>query len=339
MGLKKQRIAIIDLDFVLHAASCVGEERYIEVVYRPTGTKKEFSNKTEFYGRNTQGGWLKELNKAREEKNEKPFPPEEFSIVQKQRLKDPLENILHSAKLMVETALKASKANCYEAYIGAKGARNFRVEEAKMLKYKGHREDMLVPLMKEQVREYLIKKFNAIEVDDIEVDDYVVIRCSELLCKGKEAFVIAVDKDAMGCPVQVYNPNRPEEGVVDCRGFGNLCLDGKKVRGKGRLFKYWQIAVGDPTDNYKANARSSKKWADMGGYKALKGCTNDKEAVEVLEQVYKDLYPEPVSFDSWDGNKYTFDWKDCLNEIFIMAHMKEYEKDNRTFDEYVEDNL
>lgn len=315
--------AIIDLDFVLHAAACVGEERYVEVTHTSTGRVKEFSNKTEFHGRNKQGGWLSELNKKRVEDDKEVFPVEAFEVTHKQRVTEPLANVLHSAKSMVETALRSSGATSYEAYVGVKAGTCFRVGLSNMLEYKGNRKDLLSPLLKEDVRQYLLKKFDATEVDTLEVDDSVVIRCKELLDKGEDAFVLAIDKDAMGCPIKVYNPNRPEEGVVDCRGFGELRLDNNKVRGKGRLFKYWQVSVGDTTDNYKANALSKVKWGDKSAYKSLVECKSDKESWEVLVETYKTLYPTPVTFTSWKGETITMDWLDCLSEIYLMAHMKE----------------
>ena len=58
-----------------------------------------------------------------------------------------------------------------------------------------------------------------------------------------------------------------------------------------------------------------------------KDCKDDKEAWQVLVYVYKKLYPEPITFESWDGNTYTYSWLDCLQEITHMAHMMRFKDD------------
>lgn len=324
-----EKIAIIDLDAPKYSVASIGEERYITVTHNPTGRVKEFKNITQFYGKNTKGGWLKDKNLEREERGLEPFPVEDFTIVHGQRVSEPLENILYSAKRMVEAPLKQTGTDSYEAYIG-KGD-PFRVELSKMMKYKGGREDLLKPLLLDDVAEYLKKKFNGVVIQDLEVDDYAVIRCVELLEQGKDAFIVGSDKDYMGCPVKFFNINKPEEGIRDCRGFGELWLDEsgsqKKVRGYGRLFKYFQIGSGDVTDSYKANSQSKIKWADMGSYKVLKDCKTDKEAWQVLVNIYKKLYPEPVTFTTWKDEEVTMDFLDCLQEITDMAHLREYKDD------------
>ena len=323
----KEKIAIIDLDYPKYSVASVGEERYVEVTHEQSGRTREFKTKTEFYGHNTQGGWLADLNKKRQERGFEPFDPEGFTIVQKQRVSEPLANVLHSAKNLVESALKATGATSYEAYLG-KGT-SFRHGIAKMQEYKGKRKDELKPLQLDEVTNYLQKKFRGEVVTHLEADDKIVMRCKELLDQGKDAFIIGEDKDYRGAPVKFYDANRPQEGIIDCRCFGELWLDdnlkSKPVLGKGRLFKYFQICFEDSVDCYKANKQSKVKWGKMSAYKALKDCKDDKEAWQVLVDVYKKLYPEPVTFESWDGNTYTYSWLDCLQEITTCADMLESE--------------
>ena len=101
--------AHVDLDYVRYGASSVGEKRFIVVTHKPTGRTKEFDNRTGFWGRdkNKSGGWLAELNKNRTS----PFTIDEFEIEDKQEIKDPIENILHSAKMMAESGVKKSGAS------------------------------------------------------------------------------------------------------------------------------------------------------------------------------------------------------------------------------------
>lgn len=316
--------AVIDLDFVKYAIASVGEERTIEVTHLASGNKKSFKTRTEFYGHHAKksGGWLGELNKDRTTKGLVPFKVEDFTIEDKQTISEPIENILHSAKLMVESALEASGATSYTAFSG-KGD-SFRVELSTLLKYKGNREDMLRPLQLDEVTKYLNRKFSAEIVTGIEVDDRVTIETH----KDKNSFILGVDKDYYSAGTRFFNVNKPEEGIIDCSGFGGLWEDDKKkIRGKGRLFKYWQVLSEDTSDNYAANCFSDIKWAAKSAYKALKDCRNDTEAFVAMRDSFKLLYPEPKVVTGWRGNEITIDWLYVMQECFDMAHMLRWEGD------------
>lgn len=320
-----EKIALIDLDFVKYSIASVGEERYVDVIHKSTKKKREFSTKTEFYGRNTQGGWLSELNEKRSNKGLSTYDPDEFEIIQKQRVTEPLEFILYSAKTMIESVLKKSEATSYEYFIG-KG-NSFRTNISTLLEYKGNRKDLLKPLLLDDVNDYLTDKFDANIVTNLEADDALVIRCIELLEQGKDAFIIGVDKDYKGCPVKFFNANNPEEGVRDCRGFGELWIDeskkNKKVDGYGRLFKYFQICSQDLSDNYKANAHSDVRWGEMSAHKALKDCESDQGAYGVMVDIFNKLYPESKKIKTWSGDEIEIDALYCLDECFRMAHLLE----------------
>jgi len=315
--------AVIDLDFVKYAIASVGESRTIEVTHLPSGKVKSFKTRTEFYGHHSKknAGWLGELNKSRLESNKKPFLVEEFSIEDKQTVSEPIENLMHSAKTMVETALKESGASSYVAFSG-KG-NSFRVDKSTLLEYKGNRSDMLKPLQLDEVTSYLNMKYNAEIITNLEVDDVVTM----VTHKDKNSFILGVDKDYYGAGTRFYNTNRPEEGIVDCSGFGYLKEDGKKIRGVGRMFKYFQVLSQDTSDNYAANCFSDKKWADKSAYKALKDCTNDTEALEALRDSFKILYPEPKTVIGWRGDEILIDWLYVLQECFTMAHMLRFDND------------
>lgn len=315
--------AIIDLDFVKYAIASVGEDRTINVTHVPTGKQKEFKTRTEFYGHHAKkaGGWLGEVNKGRIEKGLPPFAVNEFTIEDKQTVSEPIENILHSAKLMVDSALSESKATSFVAYSG-KGD-SFRVELSTLLKYKGNRDQFKKPLQLEEVTNYLNRKYNAKIITNIEVDDQCVIDTYN----DPDSFILGIDKDYYGAGTRFFNANRPEEGVVDCSGFGSLREDGKKIRGTGRMFKYFQILSQDDSDHYAANCMSDKKWADKSAYKALKDCQNDREAFVALKESFQLLYPEPKIVTGWRGDEIEIDWLYVLQECWNMAHMLRWEND------------
>lgn len=313
-------VAVIDLDYVKYSAAAVGEKRTIKVVHKQSGNEKEFTNRTEFWGRGKKkdGGWLGELNKSRTT----PFVAEDFDIIDVQT-PEPIENVLHTAKSMVQSALKNLGTESYKAFLGR--GDSFRVERSTLLKYKGQRAALLKPLYLDDVTEYLAKKFSADWVEGIENDDRCVIEAY----KKKNHVIIGCDKDFYGCPVNFYNVNRPEEGTVNCDQFGSLWRDSKgKVRGLGRMFLYWQTCAADTSDNYAANCFSDIKWADVSAYGALKEATNDKEAWLAIENVFKTLYPEPKEVGGWRGDKLSIDWQYVMNECFDMARMLRFEGDS-----------
>lgn len=315
--------AIIDLDFVKYAIASVGETRSIVVTHIPSGKQQEFKTRTEFYGHHAKkaGGWLKERNLEREAKGLPLFTVDEFSIEDKQEVTEPIENVLHSAKQMVDSALKASGATSYTAYSG-KGD-SFRVELSTLMKYKGNREGLLSPLLLNEVTEYLNKKYNANVVTGIECDD----RCVMDAHNNPESFILGVDKDYLSCPVKFYNCNTPEQGIIDCNGFGSLWDTGKKITGKGRMFKYFQVLSEDSSDNYAANCFSEIKWAEKSAYKALKDCQSDADAFSVLRDSFQKLYPEPKIITGWRGNEFEIDWLYVLQECFNLAHLHRWEND------------
>lgn len=304
--------AVVDLDLYKYHAAAAGEKRSVRVTHKASGRSISVNNRTEFYGdwRKKEGGILAEINAKRTSH----FTWDEFDYEDVQE-PEPIANVLHTAKVMVEKDLKSSGASSYLAFIGE--GESFRVGISTILKYKD-RENILRPVLLDEVSEYLKKKFKASVVTGIENDDQVVIECY----KRKDRFALIEDKDFWGCPINVWDRNQQERGIVDCNKYGKLFLDSKgKVRGEGRVFFYWQVAASDATDGYAANSASDIRWGDKSAYNALVDCKNDKEAFQKLVEIYKSLYPEPKTITGWRGDEINIDWLYCLEENFALARM------------------
>lgn len=311
-------IGVLDLDLYKYHASAAGETRSVLVTHRASGREKEYKTRTEFYGdwRKKDGGALAIINEGRTS----PFTWDEFSYNDIQR-PEPIENVLHTAKLMVEKDLAASGAKSYKAYLGE--GESFRVELSTLLKYKD-REHLLKPLALGKVTEYLQRKFKAEVVTGIECDDAVVMECY----KKPKSFAIIEDKDFWGTPINVWDRNQQHRGIVNCNKFGHLFLDDKgKVRGEGRMFFYYQISSQDDTDNYKANCLSDINWGDKSAYKSLVEAQNDKEAWEKMKGIFQHLYPEKKTVLGWRNDPIDITWDYVLNEMFMMARMLRFECD------------
>lgn len=318
-------LAIYDFDLITYSAGFAGETRRVEVTHIPSGRKTLFKNKTEFRGRGKKvGGWLGELNSSREEKGLAPFLEEDF-LLETVREVEPLENVLSTTKRMISNINEKVGVNEYCGYLG-KG-NGFRYDEATLWEYKGNRKDVLRPIYKDEIAEYILKHQNAELETYYEADDRVIMKAIEY--GVDDSVVITIDKDSYGCPVRVFNPDRPQEGIVDCRGFGELWrVEGKSdIRGKGRLHLYWQTAHGDSTDNYKANCFSDIKWSGISAYESLKDCSDDREAFESLKSTFQMLYPEEIEVEGWRGDLIRIDWLYVLEEMWNMARMRRHEDD------------
>lgn len=305
--------AVIDLDLYKYSAAHVGEKKSIVATHKTEGWSLPYKSRTEFWGhwKKRAGGALAEMNMTRDSI----WLPDEFDI-EDIRTPEPIANVLHTAKTMVEGDLYLTGAKSYEAYLGE--GDSFRVGVSTLLKYKD-RDPSAKPLALDAVTEYLQNKFKAEMIRDIEADDMCVIAAY----KQPNSFCIIEDKDYWGCPVNVYDINRRERGIVNCNKLGHLFLDAKgAVRGEGRIHFYYQVMSEDTIDNYKANCFSDVKWASKSAYHALVDCKTDKECFQAMVNTFKTLYPEPKMIVGWRGMPILIDWFYIMQEMMWMAHMK-----------------
>lgn len=312
--------AVIDMDLYKYHAAAAGEKRDVVVTHKTTGRSFVVKTRTEFYGHwsKKNGGILAELNATRTS----PYLPEEFHYEDRQH-PEPIENVLHTAKTMVHKDLDLSGADRHKAFLGS--GDSWRVERSTILKYKQNRESLIKPLYLEDVSEYLRNKFKAEVVEYWEADEAVVMECLDKV----DHFALIEDKDFWGCPVNVWDRNQPQRGVVNCNKFGKLFVDNAgKIRGEGRLWLYHQICSGDASDNYRANSASHVKWGEKSSYALLGECSSDIEAFRKMIEIYKHLYPEPKEIVGWRGNSILIDWKYVLEENFQMARMYRHTQDH-----------
>lgn len=315
----RPHVAVIDLDIPKYHAAAAGEKRSVIITHPTTEDFFICDNRTQFYGHwiKKEGGILAEINKSRDS----PFSWDEFTYEDVQ-IPDNLDRVLHSAEKLVEGLIKQSGAKDYVAYIGE--GESFRVGLSTLKKYKGGR-SAIKPVYIKEVSEYLEMVFNANKVTGIESDDAVVMDAY----KDRRKFILTADKDAWGCPVNVYDPNQHHRGIVNCNKLGSLWVDDKgKVRGEGRLHLLWQVSSEDNVDNYAANCFSDIRWGAKSAYNSLKDCTTDKEAFEVVVGIFKHLYPEPRIVTGWRGEELEIDWLYVLNEMWTMARMLRWEGDS-----------
>lgn len=314
---------LLDYDPLLYQAAAIGEERSIHVVHNNSGDEYDFKTRTEFYGhyKAKAGGWLAEFNKGKEN----PRLPEEFTIVDVQTPKD-VGVAINKIKMDILGIKEATGCSTHYGYSG-KGE-VFRHNIATILEYKGNRKNSLRPIHLDELKEYLVKHQACEIVTGVEADDMCSIDSFNAYQKWKKSksdkdklILAGVDKDYLQCASHFYNTNI---GASPCSydGFGWLSLDAKgDVKGRGRLWLYYQCMAEDSSDNYAANSASAMKWGEKSAYKLLKDAKNDKEAFQALVSGYKTLYPAPKGIVGWRGDTLNIDWLYVLQENFNLAKM------------------
>lgn len=340
---------IFDIDFILFAAASVAEETFITAKHEPTGQVVELENRTQLWGHHAKkvGGWVGTQNAI---SGNDYYKAEDFTVTDHQRPRpfrvrgetyedehgnvlrtpdtflDPFEGAKKSVVDQINAICGKLKCNDYYGYTGR--GEVFRHKLATLLPYKGQRADTK-PLILEELKDWACKELPIEMVTDIEADDACSIATVQAYNRWKamdkddkyKEVQIAIDKDAKQTVGFHFNPMK-DKTIREISGFGSLWLTEKgDVDGMGRMWLYYQVAVGDSTDNYKSNCFSEVKYASKGGYNDLKDCTNDKEALTALVGIFKKLYPETKDVETFRG-KIRIDWLYVMQEMWHMAMMQ-----------------
>lgn len=224
-----------------------------------------------------------------------------------------LENIIEDR---IEEIRVAARCGSVELYLTGKN--NFRYDVAKKKPYKGNRTGEK-PFHYDNVRWYIISRYNAIIADGMEADDALAIRqtgdISFWNSLGYDEFkkteypstvICTRDKDLRQVPGWHYGwevGNQPEyslrfvdeigslestwkEVVSEKTGKESLVL--KKVAGTGLKWFYAQCLIGDSTDNIPGLPKCGpKKALDL-----LEECTTEQEMFLAVAYAYAEVYGE-----------------------------------------------
>lgn len=321
-------VAVIDGSLLAFRAAAAGEKRTIIATHTASGRKKDFKNRTEFKD------YLSELNEAR---GENAFAVTDFTIEEIQT-PIPVEQSLHIAKELLQYILTACDATEYEIYLDE--GETFRHRLATVQRYKGDRIGKAKPVNLQAVKDYLVLHHGAVVCRGIEADDKINMRKFEGYIANKagvEDKIISVsfDKDDMGNPGWSFDFRKDEEGIplmkepIWIDGLGELRYRSKQrdCKGQGRKFFYYQVLDEDKADCYRGRKLSGKRYSAKKAYDDLNPCKTDKECLEVLVKRYKEWYPEPKDYTSWDGKELTATWQSMLQEHWDMARMLRWDDD------------
>lgn len=235
-------IANIDADSLLYKAGC-SAQRDRHTIYRDkeaileTFSKKEVNN------------FLKE--------NEGDFSVESETEI------DPLSHAIQNLETLLQFILRKTNPDEYELFLS--GSSNFRNDIATIRPYKGNRDRMAKPYYFEDLKNYLITKYNAVVSENEEADDMLGI------AQTSNTILVSIDKDLD--QIAGYHMNYDDDRIYEV-----------SVEEADFMF-YCQIMAGDSTDNIQGIPGIGKKKAE----KALLPYYGDEEQLcKAVIEAYKE---------------------------------------------------
>ncbi len=325
-------LAVVDGSLIAFVASSAGEKRDIEVTHRDTGKKRVFDNITAFKKH------LKGKNEKRGAKGKKPMEITDFDIENRQHPQD-IAVTLHILKEMIKSIQGLCDADDCLIVLDDP-APTFRHDLATVQKYKGKRDGKAKPINLQAVKDHMIMYYNTeVAPKGIEADDvlnFYAYEGNKLTKSGDPRKIIAVtfDKDQNGNPGWIFDFRKDGNGNPIMRapeyisGLGGLKVVGKGIKGRGKKFFYFQWVGQDTADNYKASKLSKKRFGDKSTFKLLDGCKTSRECFQTVIAQFKEWYPEPVKYVSWDGKDIERNWLEIAQEYFDLARMRRWEGDH-----------
>ena len=319
--IKKKRIVLIDADILSFRTSAICETRAVEVLHNKTKRTKIFKNRTQF----------KDFLKAKEfEYIEQDYT---FKDVQ-----TPNDDLLYS--FLLTNQMKSLKERLWwdEVRLLISGNTNFRDNLPLPKKYKGNRDGTLKPLFRQECKNFLIGKYKAEVVEGCEADDALIYLGYEYLNKGDEVVIVSNDKDSLAYSgLKIYDYTKDDAEIVELPKLGSLWLDNKgKVRGNGFLHYCHQMKIGDLTDGYKPTDLTTPKisYGEKSSYDALKDCTSEQEALQLVIGKYIQWYPKEFVYVDCFGIEHKATWKDMIRLYHRCVRMKETKDDILSFNDF-----
>ena len=306
---KQKRVVLVDSDILIYRVAAACEVRSVEIKHNKTGRVKVFKNKTAFKD------FLKE--------KEFEYVQDDYTFTDLQQVNEDM-----SWQFILNNQIKSFKETLWgdELIFLISGKGNFRDELPLPKKYKGNRDDMPKPLLRQDCKEYLKGKYKAVVIDGEEVDDAVIWMGYEYLAKGYEVIIVTTDKDAnaySGLKLYNYTADKPE--IVEIPDLGSLWLDDKgKVRGLGFLWYCLQHLCADKTDGMNVGDLTGVKYGERSAYNLLKDCKSEHEALGLVITKYKEWFGAGLKdYTDYLGNKREINWLSAADLYFKGIRMRE----------------
>ena len=303
-------IVIWDSDSLAYRATAATEARSVEVTHVPTNKTKIFKNRTEC--------------KAHLESIGKIFEPDVYKF---RDIQEP-EPISHTIKIMKNIIEKTNDKLFADEYLMCiEGKGNFRTLLPYPSAYKGNRTGIR-PLNLKEAKMHLYKQHPSYVAQGCEVDDAVIFKGYEYLRKGYNVILASQDKDAMSATgLSLYDFTDDTAEVITIPDFGYLEDTGKKVRGVGFIWLCYQMVRGDTIDNLNPSEIARKRFGDKSAYYLLKDAKDKQEALQLVQQQYKEWYGNGVKYTDCFGVERFVKHDFLLDLYFKGVKMMEAEGD------------
>jgi 5'-3' exonuclease len=179
----------------------------------------------------------------------------------------------YNANSMLDALLARLNNPPHKLFITGEG--NFRYKVYP--EYKANRLKVPRPEFLPAVQEYVAKEFGATVAEGMEADDLIGIEQCAYSAAGQESLISTIDKDLDMIPGWHYSPEIKRLGVVIKEARRYLVSPTDAIR-----FFYYQLLVGDPTDNIKGVPGIGK----VGAAKMLAGLTEERDLLDVVRDAY-----------------------------------------------------
>lgn len=311
-----KRILIIDGDLIAYRFAAAGEQRSICVKHIKSSKERIFKTRTAF----------KEFLAAKDYE----YVPEDYTIEDIQTVGNK-DFTLSTIKKFIDKMIEFTWADEVEVYLGS--GKTHRHYLPLPTPYKGNRKDTIKPLLFEDTRNYLRKKYKAKVIEELEVDDVVTIRSYEELSKGNEPILSSIDKDSQqSTGIEVLNYLKDPWELKMIPVIGTLYKEKTTIKGEGLKFLAYQTLAGDDADGYCAYDLSQVKYGPTKAMKALEVAQTEKEILEIVISEFKKLYPTEFTYTDCHGiEQVDVNWFDMLQLYWDCAYMKRSWDDNSSF--------
>ena len=235
----------------------------------------------------------------------------------------------------IGTLYKDLKATHIVFFIG--GSDNFRLNLPLPNLYKGKRAGNRRPDHLKACREYLNKNYDTFIVNDVEADD-VVQGITGYCINNTDAYCLAYnqDKDYHTSLVKNRYYHVVTKKIVELDGgLGHLYMKGKKVKGDGLHWLLCQTMLGDYDDDFSPKPFFKKpylgNYGDTKYFDDFKDYDNEKDLLLAWIEKWKELLPETIEFETWQGDWVEHDWLSLANLYFKAPYMLTHTQDYTSF--------
>lgn len=193
---------------------------------------------------------------------------------------EPVSHAFFLLKKNITKILDEVGTKRYRMYLTSTDKSNYRFDIATIKPYKGNR-TAPKPIYYDEIRQYLVDKYNAEIISGMEADDAMGI---EQMNSGGKSVICTIDKDLLMIPGHHYNFVTGERYHFSDPGELFMANGNKKLLGGGIKWFYAQCLLGDPADN----VPGVKGYGPKKVFNLLRDIDDEKELFDLVWSICYD---------------------------------------------------